>query len=253
MNKLKELLEAKAAFYNRPAFVETDPIQVPHRFTLKEDIEISGFLTATIAWGQRPTILNNAQLMMNLMDHAPYDFVMHHQLSDLRRFAGFVHRTFNADDLAFFVQALKGIYQFRGGLEEAMAATPEELDMKKALGRFRAMFFEKEHLSRTEKHLSNPFKKSACKRLNMFLRWMVRSDQQGVDFGIWQKTSPAQLSCPLDVHSGNVARNLGLLKRSQNDWRAVEELDANLRKMDPEDPVKYDFALFGMGVFEKIT
>lgn len=245
---LKDLLDQKAAQYNSPRFIDHDPVSVPRSFSLKEDIEISGFLAATIAWGQRPTIISNARKLVELMDNAPYEFIFNHLPKDRLRFRGFVHRTFNYDDLNYFLYSLQHIYRQEGGLEQVMALQPEEPNPKDALGRFRRTFFRHEHLPRTQKHVSDPFKNSSCKRLNMYLRWMVRSDDNGVDFGLWKGVEMSQLSCPLDVHSGSVARKLGLLKRKQNDWKAVEELDSALRSLDPEDPVKYDFALFGMGV-----
>ena len=250
--KLKDLLEQKVEQYNTRGFIDLDPVSIPHHFQKKEDREISGFLAASIAWGQRPTIIRNALRMLELMDHAPFDFVYNHQPQDLQRFQGFVHRTFNYDDLVYFISSLKDIYRNHGGLERAFAAKIPETNTKDAISRFRALFFSQEHLRRTEKHVSDPYKNSACKRLNMFLRWMVRKDKKGVDFGIWDSLQARQLSCPLDVHSGNVARKLGLLHRKQNNWKAVEELDHSLRQMDGNDPVKYDFALFGMGVFEKL-
>jgi uncharacterized protein (TIGR02757 family) len=249
-DKLRELLISKAEEYNNPQFIESDPISIPHQFSLKEDREISGFLAATIAWGQRPTIIANALKMVELMDHAPYEFIMNHLPKDRLRFMGFVHRTFNYDDLNYFLFSLQHIYRHGGGLEQAFAIQAGELNPKHALGRFRETFFSHEHLSRTQKHVSDPFKNSSCKRLNMYLRWMVRRDDKGVDLGLWKDFKMSQLSCPLDVHSGTVARKLGLLTRKQNDWKAVEELDSALRLLDPEDPVKFDFALFGMGVFE---
>lgn len=248
--ELKHLLDQKTEEYNTLRFIESDPILIPHSFQLKEDIEISAFLTATIAWGQRPTIIKNATRLMQLMDGAPLDFILNHRPKDRLRFEGFVHRTFNYDDLVFFLSSLQHIYSDLGGLETVFSAEQGEENCKSAIARFRQYFFETEHLPRTQKHVSNPLKNSSCKRLNMFLRWMVRSDNDGVDFGLWNTIDMSQLSCPLDVHSGNVARKLGLLKRKQNDWKAVEELDSALRKFDPMDPVKYDFALFGMGVFE---
>lgn len=249
---LKELLEEKSERYNSPEFIDTDPIQIPHLFSKKEDIEISGFLAATIAWGQRPTIIKNAMRIVEGMDHAPYDFIMNHEDTDLQRFEKFVHRTFNYSDLIFFITSLKNIYKNHAGLEACFATSPEDQNMKNAIKNFRETFFATEHMERSKKHVSDPFRNSACKRINMYLRWMVRPENTGVDFGSWKSVSPALLSCPLDVHTGNVARKLGLLTRKQNDWKAVEELDTSLRKFDPEDPVKYDFALFGMGVFEGI-
>ncbi len=250
-SELKEFLDAKAEQYEHPQFLEQDPLQVPHRFTQKEDIEISAFLTATIAWGNRKSIINNALLMMELMDNTPYDFVMHHQNQDLDVFQRFVHRTFNAGDLAYFIQALKNIYTRHGGLERIFHEHQTTSGLQPAIHQLKGIFFELEHLQRTKKHISDPQTGSAAKRINMFLRWMVRSSEKGVDFNLWKTISPAQLSCPLDVHSGNVARKLRLLQRKQNDAKAVAELDNSLRKMDATDPVRYDFALFGLGVFEK--
>lgn len=248
--ELKEFLEEKADQYNSPDFITTDPIQIPHKFTKKEDIEIIGFLAATLAWGQRSTIIKNTNRLVELMDGAPFDFIRHHTEADRARFEGFVHRTFNYDDILYFMAALQHLYARHGGLEQALMPLAGEDNMKGALSRFRSVFFEKEHLSRTRKHVSDPESNSACKRLNMYLRWMVRKDQRNVDFGLWKNHSPALLSCPLDVHTGNVARKLGLLIRKQNDWKAVEELDHALRSFDAADPVKYDFALFGLGAFE---
>ena len=249
--ELKEFLEAKVVQYNHPRFLETDPIQIPHNFTLKEDIEISAFLTATIAWGNRKSIISNADKMMSLFDHAPYDFVRNHSESDLEKLTGFVHRTFNDTDLGFFIQSLKNIYKNKHGLESVFAAHADKESVQKAISEFKKVFFEIPYNQRTTKHISDPLRGSAAKRINMFLRWMVRDSSTGVDFGLWKKISPSQLSCPLDVHSGNVARKLGLLKRKQNDAKALLELDKALRELDPIDPVKYDFALFGLGVFEK--
>ncbi|MUP45831.1 TIGR02757 family protein [Gramella sp. BOM4] len=249
--ELKEFLDQKVIQYNTPEFIDSDPVQIPHLFQKKEDIEISGFLTATIAWGNRKSILNNAEKLMNIMDRSPYDFIMNHEETDLKNLDGFVHRTFNSVDLQYFVRALQNIYQNHGGMESIFLDHSERDSLQPAIHHFKSIFFELPHQPRTEKHVSDPLKNSAAKRLNMFLRWMVRQDQAGVDFGIWKNISPALLSCPLDVHSGNVARKLGLLKRKMNDAKALAQLDANLRKMDPSDPVKYDFALFGLGVFEK--
>ncbi len=249
-SELKEFLDLKAEQYNSPQFIESDPIQIPHRFSRKEDIEIIGFLGATLAWGQRPTIIKNTTRLQELMDNAPHDFILNHEPEDRARFEGFVHRTFNYDDLLYFLASLQNIYKKHQGLENALLPLPDEDNMKGALSRFRGIFFEQEHLSRTKKHVSDPLANSACKRLNMYLRWMVRNDGKGVDFGLWPNHQARLLSCPLDVHTGNVARKLGILKRKQNDWKAVEELDNALRSFDPVDPVKYDFALFGLGVFE---
>lgn len=253
MNKieLKEFLEAKVEEYNHPRFIETDPIQIPHQFSKKEDIEIAGFLTATISWGNRKSIITNANKMMTLLNQSPFDYVMNHEASDLEKLRPFVHRTFNEDDLIQFIKSLNHIYKNHGGLEAVFYKYSEEFSTQNAIHQFKKHFFEIEHLTRTQKHVSDPSKNSAAKRINMFLRWMVRDDNNGVDFGIWKSLTPAQLSCPLDVHSGNVARALGLLKRKQNDAKALKELDLALRKLDINDPVKYDFALFGLGVFER--
>lgn len=249
--ELKEFLDVKVEEYNQVQFLDSDPIQIPHTFSVKEDIEISGFLTATIAWGNRKSIINNAKRMMELLDHSPYDFIMNHTPNDLERFDGFVHRTFNSRDLTYFIQSLRHIYQNHGGMEAVFAANVDANSVQNAISGFKKVFFELPHEQRTTKHISDPMKGSAAKRINMFLRWMVRDASTGVDFGLWTQIHPKQLSCPLDVHSGNVARKLGLLQRKQNDAKALMELDTALRKLDPDDPVKYDFALFGLGVFEK--
>ncbi|WP_132216412.1 TIGR02757 family protein [Mariniflexile fucanivorans] len=252
MNKtdLKDFLDSKVEQYNNPKFIESDPIQIPHQFSLKEDIETSGFLTATIAWGNRKSIINNAKRLMELLDNSPYDFIMNHDEGDLEKLQPFVHRTFNGDDTIQFIKSLKHIYVAHNGLESVFAKHAENISLQTSISKFKTTFFEIEHLNRTQKHVSDPLKNSAAKRINMFLRWMIRNDKTGVDFGIWKSLSPAQLSCPLDVHSGNVARKLGLLKRKQNDGKALMELDIALRNFDQNDPVKYDFALFGLGVFE---
>ncbi|MDB4293133.1 TIGR02757 family protein [Maribacter sp.] len=253
MNKkeLKDFLDAKVIQYNHPHFLESDPIQIPHRFQLKEDIEISAFLTATIAWGNRKSIINNAIRLMELLDNSPYDYIMNHQETDLVQLSDFVHRTFNGKDLSYFIQSLRNIYLAHDGLEAVFSKGVAGNSMQPAIAGFKNVFFELPHLNRTTKHVSDPLKGSAAKRINMFLRWMVRDAATGVDFGLWKSISPAHLSCPLDVHSGNVGRKLKLLKRKQNDAKALAELDKSLRVLDPNDPVKYDFALFGLGVFEK--
>lgn len=250
-NDLSEFLNAKAEFYNNPDFIDSDPIQIPHQFSKKEDIEISGFLAATIAWGNRKSIIKNANSMMQLLDHAPHDFIINHKESDLERLFPFVHRTFNGHDFIQFIHSLQHIYNTHGGLEAVFKKHATKDSLQPAIHQFKTSFFEIEHLQRTQKHISDPLKKSAAKRINMFLRWMIRKDNCGVDFGIWKSISPSLLSCPLDVHSGNVARKLGILTRKQNDAKALAELDAALRSFDKNDPVKYDFALFGLGVFEK--
>ncbi|WP_338733774.1 TIGR02757 family protein [Mangrovimonas cancribranchiae] len=249
-NDLKTFLNEKVNQYNNPKFITTDPIQVPHQFSKKEDIEIAAFLSATIAWGNRKSIIKNAKRMMDFMGNSPYDFVLNHSETDLEQLQPFVHRTFNGQDFQTFIKGLQHIYTNHQGLEHVFKTHAQEDSLQFAIHKFKHTFFEIEHQPRTQKHISDPFKKSAAKRINMFLRWMVRNDNTGVDFGLWKSLSSSQLSCPLDVHSGNVARKLGLLKRKQNDAKALLELDTALRKLDSEDPVKYDFALFGLGVFE---
>ncbi|MFV0572489.1 MAG: TIGR02757 family protein [Xanthomarina gelatinilytica] len=245
---LKDFLDSKVIQYNNPKFIETDPIQIPHQFSKKEDIEISSFLVSSIAWGNRKMIIKNGFRMMELMENAPYDFILNHKENDLEKLNGFVHRTFNDTDFKYFIKALKNIYTKHNSLETVFIT--EASTLQQSISEFKKLFFEIEPPTRTTKHISDPLKGSAAKRLNMWLRWLCRKDNNGVDFGIWRHISPAQLSCPLDVHSGNVARKLGLLTRKQNDAKALFELDSNLRKLDPKDPVKYDFALFGLGVFE---
>jgi uncharacterized protein (TIGR02757 family) len=249
--ELKEFLDEKVEKYNQPDFIENDPISIPHLFTCKEDIEISGFLAATIAWGNRKMILRNANRMMALLDDSPFDFIMNSGEQDLERIDGFVHRTFNSSDLIYFIRALRYIYDEKGGLENVFNEYSNTDSLQLAMHELKKKFFELPHSRRTEKHISDPFKGSAAKKLNMFLRWMVRRDNKGVDFGIWDKIDPSMLFIPLDLHSGNTARRLGLLTRKMNDWKAVEELTSVLREFDPTDPVKYDFALFGLGVNEK--
>lgn len=253
MNKkaLKELLEQKTEQYNQPNFIENDPIQIPHLFSKKEDIEIIGFLTSIIAWGKRTSIIKNANKLIALLDSSPHEFILNFRPKDLKRCEGFVHRTFNSTDLIYFLYSLQNIYRKHGGLEKVFSINANETAFD-AINQFRKVFFKLEHPQRTGKHISNPLKNSSAKRLNMFLRWMVRKDNKGVDFGIWNSLSPSQLYLPLDVHTGNVGRKLTLLSRKQNDWKAVEELTSALRKFDPKDPVKYDFALFGMGVSGEI-
>lgn len=256
---LKEFLDEKYDQYNRPDFIDSDPVSIPHQFSKKEDIEIAGFLAATIAWGQRITIINNANKLMKLMENAPHDFILNATVKDMKAFESFVHRTFNGVDTIYFIKSLQNIYRNHGGLEQTFAAVskqkanpdPNDLCLT-AIIHFRNIFFSIKHPHRTTKHISNPAENSSAKRLCMFLRWMIRNDKRGVDFGIWKSGLPvSQLMCPLDVHTGNVGRKLGLLKRTQNDWKAVEELTKGLRLLDPTDPVKYDFALFGLGIFEK--
>ena len=250
--KLKELLDIKHEEYNNIAFIENDPIQIPHKFKKKEDIEISGFLTATIAWGNRKSIINSSKRMMELLENDPHEFIINHSDKDLKSLTKFVHRTFNGYDFIQFIKSLKNIYCNYGGLEMVFFNNMKDNSLHNSIHQLKNIFFEIEHLKRTKKHVSDPFKGSAAKRINMFLRWMVRKDDKGVDFGIWNSINQKNLSCPLDVHSGNIARKLGILNRKQNDHKAVLELDNSLRKYDESDPVKYDFALFGIGVNEKL-
>ena len=250
-SELKEFLNAKVIQYNNPEFIESDPIQVPHQYLSKEDIEISAFLTATIAWGNRKMIIKNAKHMMELLGNSPYDFIINHKDEHLTKLEHFVHRTFNSTDFAYFIKALQHIYKKHNGLEAVFSTHAKSDSLQSAIHHFKTIFFELEHPLRTQKHVSDPLKGSAAKRINMFLRWMVRKDAVGVDFGVWKTISPSILSCPLDVHSGNTARKLGILTRKQNDAKALAELDKSLRVLDSKDPVKYDFALFGLGVFEK--
>ena len=249
--ELKSFLDEKVKQYNTPEFIESDPIQIPHLFTLKEDIEIAGFLAATIAWGNRKMIIKNAHRMMELLGNSPYDFVINHEEHHLEQLEGFVHRTFNSIDFIYFIKALQHIYTNHSGLESIFNTYATSESLQPAIHELKKIFFEIPHPTRTTKHVSDPFKGSAAKKINMWLRWMIRNDNAGVDFGLWKDIPTSILSCPLDVHSGNVARKLGLLTRKQNDAKAVLELDTNLRLLDLHDPVKYDFALFGLGVFEK--
>ena len=248
-NELKQFLDSKVFEFNTVDFIEPDPISVPHRYSLKEDIEIACFLASSIAWGNRKMITKNGHRMMDLLGNSPYDFIMCHQEFQLERLEGFVHRTFNGEDFKYFINALKHIYTNHGGLESIFIKNQTEDSLQPAIHALNNIFFEIEHPQRTRKHVADPNKGSVAKRINMNLRWLCRKDNTGVDFGIWD-INPAKLSCPLDVHSGNVARKLGLLNRKNNDVKALEELDKSLRQLDPNDPVKYDFALFGLGIFE---
>ena len=249
---IKELLDEKYFQFNNTSFIETDPISIPHQFSKKEDIEISSLLIATIAWGQRISIINNGNKLMKLMNDEPHDFILNFSKKDSARFQSFVHRTFNSNDCLFFLNSLRNIYINHGGLENAFSSklSKKDSDVKNAITHFRELFLSIPHEHHVEKHLSNPSEKSSAKRLCMFLRWMVRKDNHGVDFGIWKAIKSNQLCLPLDVHTGNVSRKLGLLSRTQNDWQAVEEITSVLRKFDSNDPIKYDFALFGLGAFE---
>ena len=244
---LKKFLDEKYQEYNNVKFIEDDPIQIPHLFTNRKDIEIAGFLTSIISWGNRKSIINNAKKMMNLLDNSPYDFIKNCKDSEIKKLE-FVHRTFNSIDFRFFLHSLKNIYTQNESMEDVFLDDNSDF-MFDGIINFRKIFFSVDHEKRSQKHISNPLKNSCCKRINMFLRWMVRNDQN-VDFGIWKKIKRSKLSCPLDVHTGRVARKLGLIQRKQNDFKSLCELDKNLRLLDKEDPVKYDFSLFGLGMYE---
>lgn len=249
---IKSFLDLKVHSFNQSAFIGSDPIQVPKLFTTKENIEIAGFLAATIAWGQRPTIIRNAMNLMRLMNNNPIEFLLKSNEHDWDIFNDFKHRTFNGLDCIYFMKTLKNIYKNHGGLEQVFTTGyQKDQTIFSTLIHFRNVLFELEHEHRTEKHISDVTNGASAKRLNMFLRWMIRSDQSGVDFGLWKQIPASALMLPLDVHTGNVARKLGLLTRTQNDWKAVQEITAKLRAFDPNDPIKYDFALFGLGAFEK--
>lgn len=250
--EIRNFLDEKVESFNRVNFIETDPIQIPKQFTQKEDIEIAGFLAASIAWGQRPTIIRNARKLIRLMENQPYRFLTHTNENDWNEFDSFTHRTFNGTDCRYFLKALQNIYLNHGGLETVFnEGYRKDHRIESAIIHFRKVFFQLKHEARTEKHVADVQKGSSAKRINMFLRWMVRADQSGVDFGLWKNIPASALMLPLDVHTGNVARKLGLLTRTQNDWKAVAEITSVLSEFDPNDPVKYDFALFGLGIFEK--
>lgn len=252
--EIKQYMDEKAARYETPAFLPNDPISIPHRFQRKQDIEIAGFFAAILAWGQRTSIIRSCERLLGYMDDSPYDFIRYHKPSDVKPMLGFVHRTFNATDLLWMLRFLQEHYAGSPTLETAFSRSlsADGGDIETALTGFHDYVFRDPMApERTRKHIADPQKKSACKRLNMYLRWMVRNNERGVDFGIWDTIRPYQLACPLDVHVGNVARRLGLLERRPNDWKAVLELTARLRELDPEDPVKYDFALFGLGIEER--
>lgn len=264
LNDIKLFLDSRVNKYNNVEFIHSDPIQVPHRFSRKEDIEIVGFLTATISWGQRKSIINNANRLMDIMDNSPYEFLMENSFindnsgknnspvnPDLNRISKFVHRTFNSDDCLYFFESLRNIYLNYQGLEDVFTTGyRKDGNIYGALKHFRSVFLSIPHAIRIRKHISDVTANSSVKRLNMFLRWMVRQDEKEVDFGLWNNIPSSALMLPLDVHSGNVARGLGLLERKQNDWKAVDEITSLLLTFDPSDPIKYDFALFGIGVFE---
>ena len=246
---IKSILDDYHDRFNCPSFIESDPIQIPHSFSKPEDIEIAAFLASSLAWGNRSSIISSSRRLLGLMDNAPHDFILGAKEKELSRFSSFAHRTFNGEDCEFFVRALGRIYRDCGGLGNLFESSYLRThDLRETLGLFRDEFLRAEHFPRSEKHISDARKGSAAKRLNVFLMWMVRRDANGVHFGLWRKIPMSALLIPLDVHCGNVARSLGILTRKQNDWKAVEELTAVLRGFDPEDPVRYDFALFGMGV-----
>jgi uncharacterized protein (TIGR02757 family) len=254
MKDLKEFLDEKVLEYNRPNFITLDPISIPHQFSKKEDIEISGFFAAILAWGQRKTIINKCRQLFEMMDNEPHEFLLHHQEKDLKPFLSFKHRTFNDIDTLYFIHFLSWFYSRHSSLEEGflLGQSNSQDSMFAILSQFQEFFFSlPDAPHRTKKHIATPQRKAACKRINMYLRWMVRKDDKGVDFGIWSKISPSQLICPCDLHVDRVGRKLGLITRKQTDWITAIELTEKLREFDPVDPVKYDFALFGLGVEEK--
>ncbi|WP_029906107.1 TIGR02757 family protein [Prevotella sp. 10(H)] len=249
--ELKDFLDKKAAQYNNPSFIENDPVSIPHSFTLKQDREIMGFFAAIFAWGQRKTIINKCRELSSRMDNSPYQFITQHSDSDLKKLLQFKHRTFNDTDLLYCIDFMKRHYAACDTLEDAFFPQPD-MNVETALNYFEAYFFSHPDAPiRTRKHIPSPARKSACKRLNMFLRWMVRNDSNGVDFGLWKKIKPSDLICPLDLHVERTARKLCLLQRDKPDWQAAVELTNNLKMLNPSDPVKYDFALFGISIEEK--
>jgi uncharacterized protein (TIGR02757 family) len=253
-DSLKVFLDQKAKYYNQPSFIESDPVSIPHLFSLKQDIEISGFFAAVFAWGQRKTIINKSRALLAIMDNAPYDFVLNHNDKDLKAIENFKHRTFNATDALYFIHFLKYYYSENESLEDLFLVNDTKDPVENGLIQFHESFFSlSDAPSRTRKHIPSPKRNSTCKRLNMYLRWMVRKDQAGVDFGIWKKIKMKDLICPIDVHVDRIARRLSLIRRKQTDWLTAVELTENLKKLDPEDPVRYDYALFGLGVIEKNT
>ena len=253
-NHMRTLLDDKVSYYNQPAFIAADPVCIPHEYNKLQDIEISGLFAAVLAWGNRTTIINNCRKLMGWMDNAPHDFILNHAPADLKPFVHFVHRTFNATDLLYFIEFLKYHYTHHSSLEDAFVsgAVYEDDTTERALEHFHNYFFSLEHAERTCKHIATPARKSACKRINMYLRWMVRHDSSGVDFGLWKKISPRQLVCPLDVHVARVAHRLGLLAQNKANWQNALHLTRQLRQLNPEDPCVYDYALFGMGMAERL-
>jgi len=251
-SELKEFLDYKVHQYNTPSFIEGDPVSVPHSFDIQQDIEIAAFFAAIFAWGQRLVAVQKARELMQRMDNQPWQFVKEAGKDDLRRFKNFVHRTFNGDDCIFFLFSLQRMIRKYGSLGRFFSQCYRETgDLKNVLVVFRREFLKPDYPAHVTRHIASVSDNASAKRLNLFLRWMVRKDKGGVDFGLWNDIPPSALYIPLDLHSGNVARKIGLLKRKQNDWKAVEELTASLKMLDPEDPVKYDYALFGLGIFEK--
>ncbi len=251
--ELRDFLELKVREYNNPGFIPEDPISIPHLFEKKQDIEISGFIAAVFAWGQRKTIINKSKEFLSLMDNDPHNFVLNHSDKDLKPFLDFKHRTFNSTDALYFIHFFRWFYEKHDSLEEAfITSDKDQQTIENCLVDFFELFFSlTDHPERTKKHVPTPARKSACKRINMYLRWMVRHDNEGVDFGLWKKIKPSQLVCPCDLHVDRVARKLGLIRRKRTDWLTALELTEELRNLDPNDPVKYDFALFGLGVIEK--
>ncbi|REC41912.1 TIGR02757 family protein [Chryseobacterium sp. 5_R23647] len=251
-SELKDFLDEKADVYNSLEFIQDDPIQIPHRFSLKQDVEIAGFLAATISWGNRKSIIKSAEKMLDIMGNSPYDFVMNYSENDLNSIKDkSIHRTFNGEDFAYFIKQFNKIYKENESLENLFLINEDESNFQHSIERFRQNFLGVEK-HRTHKHVSSPYKNSSSKRIIMFLRWMTRKDNRGVDFGIWKNIDQKFLSIPLDVHTGNISRKLGLISRTQNDWKTVEELDVIIRKFDETDPAKYDFALFGLGVTKEL-
>jgi uncharacterized protein (TIGR02757 family) len=248
---LKKFLDEKAEQFNQSGFIANDPISIPHGYSKKQDIEIAGLFAAILAWGQRKTIIRKCRELMERMDNDPHRFILHHKPKDLKRFEDFKHRTFNGTDALYFIESLRSLYSKNDSLENIFFTSKDDPTIEKGLIQFHHQFFSLEdHPHRTKKHLPTPERKSTCKRIAMYLRWMVRADNNGVDFGLWKKISPAQLICPCDLHVDRVARKLKLIKRKQTDWQTALELTNNLRKLDPVDPVRYDFALFGLGIEE---
>jgi uncharacterized protein (TIGR02757 family) len=252
--KLKDFLDAKVEEYNKPSFIKNDPISVPHRFSKKQDIEIAAFFASMFAWGNRTTIIKKTNELMEMMDNSPYEFCANFPLKDVKRLLSFKHRTFNTTDLLYFIEFLHHHYASNDSLESAFSKWmhKEDENIEQALVGFHHYFFSLEDAPpRTKKHIATPERKSTCKRLNMYLRWMVRKDKKGVDFGIWKTIKPSQLICPIDVHVARVAKRFNLVSRKQVDWLMGLELTEQLKKYDPRDPAKYDFALFALGAEEK--